>query len=128
MQVTDINAPGTCTRGTKRLQQSLECAVYFLFGLLITDRLEFWHMVVLGAAMGCVFPLIMPARQAIVVNIVGKRGLGSAMALNMAGVNIMRVLGPAAAGFLIFAIGVEAAYAINLGLYAVALIAMLSMP
>lgn len=96
------------------------------FGLLITDRLEFWHMVALGATMGCVFPLIMPARQAIVVNIVGKRGLGSAMALNMAGVNIMRVLGPAAAGFLIFAIGVEAAYAINLGLYAVALIAMLS--
>jgi predicted MFS family arabinose efflux permease len=82
-------------------------------------------MVALGAVMGCVFPLIMPARQAIVVNIVGKRGLGNAMALNMAGVNVMRVLGPAAAGFLIYAIGVEGAYALNLGLYAVALVAML---
>lgn len=95
------------------------------FGLLVTGRLEFWHMIALAAVMGCTFPLIMPARQAIVVNIVGKRGLGSAMALNMAGVNIMRVLGPAAAGFLIAAIGVEKVYAINIGLYVVAILAML---
>jgi MFS family permease len=94
------------------------------FGLLVTDRLEFWHMIALAAVMGCTFPLIMPARQAIVVNIVGKRGLGTAMALNMAGVNVMRVLGPAAAGFLIAAIGVEEVYAINLGLYVVAVLAM----
>jgi len=94
------------------------------FGLLVTERLEFWHMVGLAGIMGCAFPLIMPARQAIVVNIVGKRGLGSAMALNMAGVNVMRVLGPAAAGFGIAAIGVENVYAINLGLYIVAVLAM----
>jgi len=94
------------------------------FFLLIAGLLEFWHMLALAAVMGCTFPLIMPARQAIVVNIVGKRGLGNAMALNMAGVNIMRVLGPAAAGFLIAAIGVENVYAINLGLYLVAILAM----
>ena len=94
------------------------------FGLLIAGRLEFWHMIGLAAVMGCTFPLIMPARQAIVVNIVGKRGLGSAMALNMAGVNIMRVVGPAAAGLLIAVIGVEKVYAINLGFYALAVLAM----
>ena len=53
--------------------------------LLLTDRLEFWHLVMTAAMMGCAFPVIMPARQAIVVNIVGKRGLGAAVALNMAG-------------------------------------------
>lgn len=106
-------------------QSAALVAETIFFALLVTDRLEFWHMVLLGATMGCVFPLIMPARQAIVVNIVGKRGLGSAIALNMAGVNIMRVLGPAAAGFLIYAIGVKGAYAVNLMLYAAALIAML---
>ena len=66
--------------------------------LLLTDRLEFWHLVMTAAMMGCAFPVIMPARQAIVVNIVGKRGLGAAVALNMAGVNVTRVLGPAIVG------------------------------
>lgn len=95
------------------------------FGLLVTDRLEFWHMMALAGVMGATLPLVMPARQAIVVNIVGKRGLGSAMALNMAGVNVMRVLGPAVAGFLIASVGVATVYAMNLGLYVLALVAML---
>ena len=95
------------------------------FWLLVTGQLVFWHMVALAAVMGASFPLVMPARQAIVVNIVGKRGLGSAMALNMAGVNVMRVVAPAVAGLLIAKVGVEVVYAINLGFYVLALAAML---
>jgi MFS family permease len=92
--------------------------------LLLTNRLEFWHLVVTAAMMGCAFPLIMPARQAIVVNIVGKSGLGAAVALNMAGVNVTRVLGPAIAGFLIPIIEVTGVYMMNLTLYGFALLAM----
>lgn len=92
--------------------------------LLLSGRLQFWHLVLTAAMMGCAFPLIMPARQAIVVNIVGKRGLGSAVALNMSGVNVTRVLGPAIAGFLIPVIDVEGVYAMNLCLYSVALLVM----
>lgn len=94
--------------------------------LLFADRLEFWHLVLTSGMMGCALPLIMPARSAIVVNIVGKRGLGPAMALNMAGVNVTRVLGPAATGFLIPVIGVKGVYSTNLTLYGVALLAMLT--
>lgn len=96
-----------------------------ILGLMLLGRLEFWHMVVSAALMGCSFPLIMPARQAIVVDIVGRQGLGSAIALNMAGVNVTRVLGPAAAGFLIPLLGIEGAYATNIGLYAAAILSML---
>jgi MFS family permease len=92
--------------------------------LLLSGRLEFWHLVVTAAMMGCAFPLIMPARQAIVVNIVGKRGLGSAVALNMSGVNVTRVLGPAIAGFLIPVIEVKGVYIMNLCLYSLALLVM----
>lgn len=92
--------------------------------LLLTDRLQFWHLVMTAGMMGCAFPLIMPARQAIVVNIVGKRGLGAAVALNMAGVNVTRVLGPAIAGFLIPLIEVRGVYTMNLSLYLFALLAM----
>ena len=99
-----------------------ECVI---LGLIHFDRLEFWHMVVSAMLMGCSFPLIMPARQAIVVNIVGKKALGNAIALNMAGVNVTRVVGPAAAGFLIPLLGVEGAYATNVSLFTVAAFCML---
>jgi MFS family permease len=92
--------------------------------LLVTGQLQFWHLIVTAAMMGCAFPLIMPARQAIVVNIVGKRGLGAAVALNMAGVNVTRVVGPALAGFLIPVIEVKGVYMMNLSLYVFALLAM----
>ncbi len=95
-----------------------------ILGLILTDHLEFWHLIVTSAMMGCALPLIMPARSAIVVNIVGKKALGPAMALNMAGVNVTRVLGPAMTGFLIPVIEVRGVYAMNISLYAIGLLMM----
>jgi MFS family permease len=92
--------------------------------MLFLDRLEFWHLVVTAAMMGCAFPLMMPARTAIVANIVGRQALGSAMALNMTGINVTRVLGPASAGFLISVVDIKIVYLISLGLYAFALTVM----
>lgn len=97
-----------------------------ILALLLTDLLEFWHLVVTSAMMGCALPLIMPARSAIVVNIVGKKGLGPAMALNMAGVNVTRVVGPAMTGFLIPVIQVDGVYMMNISLYAIGLLMMLA--
>lgn len=96
--------------------------------LLHLGRLEYWHMLATSALMGCVFPLIMPARSAIVVSIVGKRGLSSAMALNMTGVNVTRVVGPALAGALIPVLGIEQVYLGDLVLYGLALAALLRVP
>ncbi|MCP4903982.1 MAG: MFS transporter [bacterium] len=97
-----------------------------ILGLILTGRLEFWHLVVTSGMMGCALPLIMPARSAIVVNIVGKTGLGPAMALNMAGVNVTRVLGPAMAGFLIPVIQVDGVYMLNISLYGLGLLTMVT--
>ncbi|MEM6704272.1 MAG: MFS transporter [Acidobacteriota bacterium] len=94
-------------------------------GLLLAGRLEFWHLLLLAAVMGAAFPFIMPARQAIVADVVGRERLTNAMAVNMAAVNTTRVLGPAAAGFLIGGIGLERAYALNVGLYLTALLFMI---
>ena len=93
--------------------------------LIISDHLKFWHLLCSAGVNGCVFPFIMPARNAIIVNIVGKFGLGSALALNMAGMNMTRVLGPAAAGFLIDAAGVANTYILGVLLYGVGLLCMI---
>ncbi len=97
-----------------------------ILALLVTGLLQFWHLLVLATLMGCAFPFIMPARQAIVVSVVGKEGLPNAMALNMAGMNATRVLGPGMAGYLLWILGIEGAYAVSVGLYAIALLCMLA--
>ena len=54
-----------------------------------------------------------PAWQAIVPALVPRSDLSSAIALNSAGINISRAIGPALAGFLIVAFGLWAPFALN---------------
>lgn len=96
-----------------------------VLGLLLAGALAFWHLLVASAVLGCVFPFIMPARQAIVASIAGRSGLANAMALNMAGMNFTRVVGPAAGGFGIGALGLPGTYAAGAALYALALLCLL---
>ncbi len=96
----------------------------FILSMLITEQLELWHLLATVFLMGVIFPFIMPARQAIVVNIVGRDGLGNAMALQMGGMNAARVAGPVFAGFLLSFIGVQWTYGLALILYFTALAAM----
>ncbi|HEU5422664.1 MAG TPA: MFS transporter [Nitrolancea sp.] len=59
-------------------------------------------LVVLGLLQGAAFALNMPARQAYIPQIVGRGdSLANAIALNTAGMNLTRVVGPAVAGLLI---------------------------
>ncbi|MFP8878730.1 MAG: MFS transporter [Myxococcota bacterium] len=96
-----------------------------LLALLVTGRLEFWHLVVGAFLMGCTFPIIMPSRMAIVVRIVGKDTLGSAMALTSGGMNAMRIVAPAMAGFLVAPLGIGGTYAVSVSLYVLAALCML---
>ena len=99
-----------------------EAVVLFL---LFSGTLDYWHILVQVAVVGAVFPFVMPARNAIVADVVGRRRLTNAMALNMTAVNVTRVLGPSVGGLLIGFAGVEVAYSINAGLYVLALAAMM---
>jgi len=95
-----------------------------VLALLLLGTLELWHLMAVVFVMGCTFPFIMPARQAIVVTIVGRRGLANAMALQMGGMNAARIAAPALAGFLIWAVGVKPTYIVAITLYSVALMAL----
>jgi MFS family permease len=93
--------------------------------LLVTGLLAFWHLMVVTFFIGCVFPFIMPARQAIVVNIIGRQGLTNAMALQMGGMNAARVVAPATSGFLIYLVDLKWTYFVAIVLYGIALGSML---
>lgn len=92
--------------------------------LLLTDSLAFWHLLVAGVLGGTIIPLIMPARSALVYNLVGEKRLGSAMALSSGVVNLSRVLGPAMMGVAISLFSTKGAYIISIALFTLALFFM----
>lgn len=73
-----------------------------VLGLLaVTGLVEVWHVYVLAFMFGVGTSMDAPARQAFVVEMVGRDHLPNAVGLNSASFNIGRILGPAAAGLLI---------------------------
>lgn len=70
-------------------------------GLLVDANLISWqHLMVASMVQGALFSFMMPARQAIIPQLVGQNRLTNAMALNAAGMSAMTMAAPAAAGFL----------------------------
>ncbi len=86
----------------------------FILGVLtIFNLVTVWEIALLSFCVGCVIALDNPARQAFVVEMVGKEDLGSAIALNSGVYNAARVIGPGLAGIIIALIGIGGAYIFN---------------
>ena len=92
--------------------------------LLVADVLTFPQLLAAGAAQGTVMALMMPSRQSILPEVVGMERLMNAVSLQAAGMNLMRLSGPAAGGFLIAWVGAEALYFIMTAMYLVAVAAL----
>ncbi|MEK7215780.1 MAG: MFS transporter [Chloroflexota bacterium] len=69
--------------------------------LISAGVIELWHLVLISFAQGTAFTFNMPARQALVSTLVAPGRIGNAVALNNAGMNFTRIVGPALAGVLI---------------------------
>ena len=78
---------------------------FILSVLTLTHTVRVWHIVVLAALLGVVNAFDMPGRQAFIVQLVEKKDLMNAIALNSSIFNGARVLGPSIAGILIAGIG-----------------------
>ncbi len=83
--------------------------------LLLFDQLEFWHLLASAALQGAVFAIISPAWQSVLPEVVGMDRLMNAAALNMGGMNTMRLFLPALAGWLLAAFGAAWLYFIMAG-------------
>ena len=78
---------------------------------------SWWVLIVDAVIQGTIMAFMMPARQALIPEIVGREQVMNAVALNSLGMGTLRFLAPAAAGFLIDTIGFEAVYYTKTGLY-----------
>lgn len=98
--------------------------------LVICGAIRIWHMVVLSFFMGSAFTFHMPARQSFVAEIISRERLMNAVALNGAGLNACRVIGPPLAGWLIGSpwMNVGGVYLLMAGMYALVIATLLYIP
>ena len=109
--------------------QASSVVLSLAIGVLISMGLIQWgHLIAAGVFQGLIMGLMMPARQAMVPELVEERSLTNALALNAAGMNVNRLLIPAVAGLLIALTGIAAAYYVMAGLYVVSLLFATALP
>jgi MFS family permease len=92
-----------------RVVITTQCTAMILAGiyavLILGGWIRVWEIVVLASLLGVVNAFDIPARQAFLVEMVGKEDLLNAIALNSSMFNGARVVGPAIAGILVAWIG-----------------------
>jgi MFS family permease len=84
-----------------------------LAALTLTNTVEVWQIFVLSVVSGVLFAFDMPARQAFVVDLVGKEDLPNAIALNNSLVNGATVAGPVFASMLVAKVSEGACFFAN---------------
>ena len=78
---------------------------FVLAVLTLTHRIQVWQIMVLAAALGTVNAFDIPARQAFLMDMVGREDLMNAIALNSSMFNGARIIGPAVAGIVVAWVG-----------------------
>ena len=81
-----------------------------LFLLLVTDAIEFWHLIVLSFAKGVAVGFSLPARLSFVSEVVPQEQFSRAYGLYYVALNSMRIGGPGFGGIIAGSFGVQGAY------------------
>jgi predicted MFS family arabinose efflux permease len=102
-------------------QLSLALLALILAALVRAGVVRYWHVGVVAVLAGVAQAFDGPARQSYLAELVSKRDLVNAVALNSAAFNAARIVGPAVAGLVIAQFGVVPAFVVNaFGILAVA--------
>ena len=81
--------------------QLVAALLALVLGVMIHAGIISWqHLLISSMVQGALFSFMMPARQAIIPQLVGQNRLSNAMALNAAGMSAMTMGAPAVAGFM----------------------------
>ncbi len=95
------------------MQATMMVLAFVLAALCWAGVVQVWHVLLLAFLLGAAQALDTPARQAFVVELVGKEDLANAIALNSGIFHGARVIGPAVAGILVAVVGVSGAFFLN---------------
>jgi len=99
-----------------------------LGALVMTGRIQIWHVVVIAAVLGTCIAFEMPAISALVPELVQKEEIATAIALDRSVFHGSRLVGPALAGLFVAWWGAAAAFFSNAISFIALIIALLSLP
>ena len=103
-------------------------AVYLVLGFLIlSDRIELWHVSLGAFIAGVVWATDFPVRRAMIADTVPVDRVSSAFGVDMASSNFSRVIGPLVGGAFLQQIGMQAVYFLGCGLFLFASMVAVSM-
>ncbi len=94
-------------------QNFMMLLAFVLTWLTFSELIQPWHIVILAFLLGVANAFDAPARQAIIFELVEKKDITNAVALNSTLFNLSAVIGPAAAGVIYMAFGPGWCFAIN---------------
>jgi MFS family permease len=94
-------------------QVMLMLLAFLLAALAAGPWIRFWHVLVVATLGGVVMAFDMPARQAIIIELVGEEDLMNAVALNSSVFNAARIVGPMVAGALLPVIQAAGCFLLN---------------
>jgi len=100
---------------------------FALFTVSATGHAQYWMVIVAAFATGTINLFDVPARQAFVIEMVGRHDLMNAIALNSSVFNASAVIGPAIAGLVIAAVGIPICFLANSLSYMASIAALLLM-
>ncbi|WP_125152353.1 MFS transporter [Clostridium rectalis] len=81
--------------------------------LVWSNKIEYWHVLILALISGIANTFDMPARQSFFISLVGKNHLINAIGLNSMIFNLARIIGPAISGFIMYTLGMNICFLIN---------------
>ncbi len=95
--------------------------------LVVTGRVEFWHIYLFNLVNGTIGSFDAPARRALFPNLVPRSEMQNAVMLNAAIFRVGRLVGPAVAGVVIALYGPAVSYFVNVASYAAIIVALAAM-
>jgi MFS family permease len=99
-----------------------------LGALLLTGTAVLWHLYLFALTLGTVNAFDTPSRQAFVSDLMPRRLLANAVALNSASFNSARLIGPAVAGLMIAALGSGWVFIVNAACFVAVIVSLLFVP
>ena len=109
--------------------QVVQIATAITLGLLVmTDRIQIWHVVLIAAVLGTCIAFEMPAINALVPELVQKEEIATAIALDRSVFHGSRLIGPFLAGLFVAWWGAASAFFCNAISFIALIIALVSLP
>jgi len=110
-----------------RTQYVLVVTALLMGGLVASGWLQVWHIFVFTLITGIGWSFSEPVRQSLIPSVVPKAELVNAIALNSAGFNLMKVLGPALGGVMIAMFGAAGNFFVQGAAYVMVLVMIYAM-